>query len=328
MSIMSIAGGGATTALDNAILEVYSLDILHKAQGVMRFEDFAIRRQELNAAPGEKVNFVIYDDLAIGADKGKLNEHQSLSEQAMVANKKTITIEEWGKAIKVSEKLLRLSWQDVLGEGATLLARDYATVRDLALRDAVSGGLASITYADSTSPFAVGANAAIGDMTAADIFDTNCVRKAVEILESNNAPKFYGDYYVCFIHPHQASSIRRDADWVSAHSYAGSRNIFNGEIGRFEDVIFISTTHAINGANASSLGYDADLNATATAGLNVDLYEALFFGDQALYIADSLPVELRDNGVEDFGRTHGLAWYGLYGCALLQDSFAVKCHSA
>ncbi len=325
MSTMSIAGGGGTTALANSILEVYSLDILHKAQGVMRFEDFAVRRQELNAAPGEKVNFVIYDDLAIGADKGKLTEHISLSEQAMVANKKTITIEEWGKAIKVSEKLLRLSWQDVLGEGATLLARDYATVRDLALRDAVSTGASSVLFADSSAnAFNANVNAGTADLDATDVFDANCVRRAVEVLELNNTPKFYGDYYVCFIHPHQATALRRDSDWVNAHQYVGTRNIFNGEIGRFEDVIFISTTNARNGAAAAgTISYESSLDPTIHDG-NEKLYEALFFGDQALYIADALPVELRDNGVEDFGRTHGLAWYGLYGCKLLQENYAVK----
>ena len=84
----------------------------------MRFEDFAIRKQELNGAPGENIKFTIYNDISRG---GSLNEGVSLTSKSMEATQKTITIEEWGNAIKVSEKLLRLSWDDVMAESATLL---------------------------------------------------------------------------------------------------------------------------------------------------------------------------------------------------------------
>ena len=50
-----ISGGNAITALPEALLDVFSLDILHNAQGIMRFEEFAVRKQELLAAPGEVI---------------------------------------------------------------------------------------------------------------------------------------------------------------------------------------------------------------------------------------------------------------------------------
>ena len=307
--------------LPEALLDVYSLDILHNAQGIMRFEDFAIRKQELNGAPGENIKFTIYNDISRG---GSLNEGVSLSSKSMSADQKTITIQEWGNAIKVSEKLLRLSWDDVMAESATLLGRDYAVVRDLALRDALVDDITNqkFAYADANS-----IPTQVSEITTADVLDVEAIRNAVEVLETNNAPKFYGDYYVCFVHPHQAAYLRRDTDWINAHQYVGTRNIFNGEIGRWEDVIFVTSTHARNGAaTAGTPGYDADL--IAAAGTNPAVYEALMFGDQCLYIADSLPVELRDNGVEDFGRTHGLAWYSLFGVKMLQDQYAVSILSA
>jgi len=307
--------------LPEALLEVYSLDILHKAQGIMRFEDFAIRKQELNGAPGENIKFTIYDDITRG---GSLTEGESLSSKSMSADQKSITIQEWGNAIKVSEKLLRLSWDDVMSESATLLGRDYAVVRDLALRDAIVDDITNQQFAwdgNNAQPTQV------SEITSDDVLDVEAIRKAVEVLETNNAPKFYGDYYVCFVHPHQAAYLRRDTDWINAHQYVGTRNIFNGEIGRWEDVIFVTSTHARNGAAAAGTpGYEADF--IAAQGANPAVYEALMFADQCLYIADSLPVELRDNGVEDFGRTHGLAWYSLFGVKMLQDDYAVSILSA
>jgi len=322
--------GNQIVGLPQALLDVFSLDILHNAQGIMRFEDFAVRKQELLASPGEVIKFTTYDDITRG---GELSENTLLSSQTMSATQKSITVKEWGNAIKVSEKLLRLSWDDVMAEAATLLGRDYGVVRDLALRDALFSGVASAINAgtlgqehDFDTDAAAGVN--LAQIGATETFDIESIRNAVEILQTQNAPKFFGDYYVCFVHPHQAAYLRRDQDWVQAHQYAGTRNLFNGEIGRWEDVIFIVTTHAPNGVGSatSNVGYDATLDGTGEG--NIDLYKACVFGDQCLYVADSLPVELRDNGVEDFGRTHGLAWYSIFGVECLKPEYAVTITSA
>lgn len=341
LGISGVANGNNNlVGLPEALLDVYSLDILHNAQGIMRFEEFAVRKQEMLAAPGENIKFTIYDDILRG---GKLEEDESLSAKAMAATQETITIEEWGNAIKVSEKLLQLSWDDVLGEAATLLGRDYAVVRDLALRDCIFGlnnrvgasNLISMNDADvggnggvpnAQDPNQIDAGNALSDIEAGETFNIEAIRKSVEILQTANAPKFFGDYYVCFLHPHQAAYLRRDPDWVNAHQYVGTRNLFSGEIGRWEDVIFVVTTHAPNGANDGTAGFEANLKEAGHN--NIDLYQACVLADQALYVADSLPVELRDNGVEDFGRTHGLAWYSLFGTKLLKPEYAVKITSA
>tara|TARA_Y100000592_G_scaffold44099_1_gene69900 strand:+ start:399 stop:1394 length:996 start_codon:yes stop_codon:yes gene_type:complete len=315
--------GTEITQLPEALLEVFSLDILHQAQAVMRFEEFAVRKQELERAPGEVVKFTIYDDITRG---GKLYEDDILSAKTMSADQKTITVSEWGNAIQVSEKLLRLSWDDVMGEAATLLGRDFAVVRDLALRDAIFETTNNIFVNEKADRFA---------LRAGDTLDIDAIRDAVELLQTNNAPKFFGDYYVCFLHPHQAAQLKRDPDWVNAHQYVGTRNIFTGEIGRFEDVIFIISTHMPNGAVSSGHpAFDANLTTSNLEQNGVDpadsepLYKAVVFGDQCLYIADSLPVELRDNGVEDFGRKHGLAWYSIFGVKNLLPEYSVAITSA
>ena len=48
-------------------------------------------------------------------------------------------------------------------------------------------------------------------------------------------------------------------------------------------------------------------------------YQAIFIGDNAFGHAISLPVELRDGGVLDFGREHALAWYAIWGLGLITD---------
>jgi hypothetical protein len=54
------------------------------------------------------------------------------------------------------------------------------------------------------------------------------------------------------------------------------------------------------------------------------IYEAMMLGDNAFGHAISLPVELRDGGVLDFGREHALAWYSIWGWGVVTDSSVVK----
>ena len=187
-------------------------------------------------------------------------------------------------------------------------------------------GATNVQFVDSSNANNNGQHAAMTSIVAADVMTTDAVRRAAEVLETNNTPKFNGDYYVCFIHPHQASALRTDSKWLSAHTYNKTEDIYNGEIGRWEDVIFVTTSHMNNGAaGATNPGFDATLKTAAAHGgvaLTRDLYKSIMFGDQALYCADALPVELRDNGVEDFGRTRGLAWYAMWGCASFQPNYS------
>jgi hypothetical protein len=55
-----------------------------------------------------------------------------------------------------------------------------------------------------------------------------------------------------------------------------------------------------------------------------NIFEGLMIGDNAFGHAISLPVELRDGGVLDFGREHALAWYGIWGFGTITDSAVVR----
>jgi len=208
-----------------------------------------------------------------------------------------------------------------------LLGRDMAVVLDTVLRDAILNAQSVVFGGQKTARNLV---------VAADTFDTIVIKDAVETLETNNTPKWAGDHYICFMHPHQARSLRDDNDWINASLYSGATQIYTGEIGRYEDVRFISTTVMPNGANPAidpdtgdyvDIGFDPDLELGA-GGNQVTIYQAVFFGEYSLGHATALPVELRDNGVEDFGREHGLAWYSIWGQNILEDVNIVVAETA
>jgi len=123
-----------TTSLSQAVLTVYSKDIMFHAQPVLRYAQFATKKTELGVTPGLKITFMRYNNLDLG---GALEEDTPMGTQALTASQVHIEVKEYGNAVKVSELLLQSSFDDVLASGARLLGLDYAKVADIMFRDVV-----------------------------------------------------------------------------------------------------------------------------------------------------------------------------------------------
>jgi N4-gp56 family major capsid protein len=162
------------------------------------------------------------------------------------------------------------------------------------------------------------------------------VKDAVETLSTKNIPRL-GETYVAFVHPHQSRRLRDMPEFIEVTKYAAPGNFMLGEIGRLYDTVFIETTQVRKTPGGAGTSYVGDVAATPTvtagggyitpneftgAG-SADRYDAIFIGDNAFGHAISLPVELRDGGILDFGREHALAWYSIFGLGLITDQAVV-----
>lgn len=297
--------------LDNATRIVYAKEIQFKAMPNMRFFQFASVKTELGVQPGLTISMMTYDNLALG---GTLTEGVPMVGKALSNSMKSITVAEKGNAVKVSELLLQSSFDDIMATATTLLARDYATVLDLELRDCALKN-ATVIFGRKTGEAKITARS---EITAKNPLTVATVKDGVEILATNNAPKFEGNYYICFVHPHQSRDLRDDNAWINASNYGAPTQLFTGEIGRIDDVRFIETTLMCNGAAGED---DPAYNADLTGG--VPVYQSVLFGENYYGIAFGLPMELRDEPPKDFGREHGLAWYAIWGVDLLQEENGV-----
>ena len=308
---------GGTLFSDGTRL-VYSREIEFKALPIMRFSQFATQKTELGVEPGLTISMLTYDNLKLG---GALQEMQNMSTQALSGSMKQITVQEHGNAVSNSELLIQSSFDDIMATTTTLLGRDYALVMDCELRDVALSGT-NIVYA--------GGKASRDAITEADKLQVSTIKDAIEVLATNNAPKYQNLYWICFVHPHQSRDLRDDSAWINASNYGAPEQLFTGEIGRIDDTRFIETTLMCNGkASATDPAYKADLVKGAGDTANAtDIYQAVIFGDQYYGIAWSLPVELRDNGVEDFGRKRSLAWYAIWGTGLLHNDYGVVIETA
>ena len=291
-----------TSHLTQTILDVYSKEIEFHAQPVLRFTQFAVQKTDLQAQSGLTVKVTIYDNLAMG---GKLAENVPIGTQTLSTSQKEISVSEFGNAVAVTELLLQASFDDVMGSAAKLLGMDYAKVVDKELMTAVLSGTQVVYPGGKTSRSA---------LTASDIFDSAVIKDIVEVLATNNAGKYMGDHYVTFVHPHHSRGLRDNNEFQEVTKYGKQ---YAGEIGRIHDIVFIETTQMPILAKGTN-GAPAD----------VDVYQAVAFGENAYALATALPVEMRDGGIEDFGRVHKLAWYSIFGTGILQDANIVRIETA
>ena len=309
------ANNGGTLFSDGTRL-VYSREIEFKALPIMRFSQFATQKTELGVEPGLTISMLTYDNLKLG---GALQEMQNMSTQALSGSMKQITVQEHGNAVSNSELLIQSSFDDIMATTTTLLGRDYALVMDCELRDVALSGT-NIVYA--------GGKASRDAITDADKLQVATIKDAIEVLATNNAPKYQNMYWICFVHPHQSRDLRDDSAWINASNYGAPEQLFNGEIGRIDDTRFIETTLMCNGkAPSTDPAYKKEL-VKGQGGNTVPVFQSVIFGDEYYGIAWSLPVELRDNGVEDFGRKQSLAWYAIWGTGILNNEYGVVIETA
>lgn len=318
--------GGEAVKLDNHTRVVYSKDIEFKAMPIMRFVQFARVKTELGTKPGLTIQMMTYNNLKKG---GKLQEGVRMGTQSLSSTMKQITVGERGNAVSVSELALKASFTDIMADATTLLSRDVALTLDTELRDTALNG-ANVIYGRKADGSKITQRDAI---RAENTLRVSTIKDAVEILATNNTPKFMGSYYICFVHPHQSRVLRDDPAWIEASKYGSPENLFTGEIGKIDDVRFIETTLMSNGAvgvddEAYKAGLLIDPDGTADSGDEVPVYQAVLFGEDYYAYAVGLPVELRDNGVTDFGREHGLAWYAIWGTGLLHAERGVVIETA
>jgi len=328
LTSVTTTGYSSDATLSPAIQQIWSKEILFQAMPVLRFEQFAVKKTELGVMPGLTINFMRYTNLGVNETTGAtLTEGVRLEPVALSASQIQITVGEQGQALAVTELLLNASFDDVMASSSRLLGRHMAQSMDIQARNTLyqnaipfGGGAAvppSVVFGRKTNGATRGSIApyeysAAGTYNDPGYLSPATIKDAVEILAGQNIPRL-GDTYVCFVHPSQSRALRDWPEFIEVTKYAAPGNFMLGEIGRIYDVVFIETTQVAQGGGPADLvsGTTGNQAPTATS------YSAIMIGDNAFGHAIALPVELRDGGVIDFGREHGLAWYAIWGFGMI-----------
>ena len=359
------AYSGANSSLNQAIQTIWSKEILFQAMPILRFEQFAVKKTELGVAPGLRVNFLRYKNF--GVDPTPLTEGVRMTTNALTAEQIAITVAEHGYAVAVSELLLNASFDDVMASASRLLGRHMAQYLDVQARNTLSAATSAVFGYDRSgitggafTNYDEGVAATqFSDLDGNYKLTTAAIKDAALTLAGKNIPRL-GETYVQFVHPKQSRDLRSNPEFIEVTKYAAPGNFMLGEIGRLYDVVFIETTQVKKlsqnagytttglvgapsnqgsipvlpntapgqGGNPTSADYTAEKGYLNNAtGNGADVYESIMIGDNAFGHAISLPVELRDGGVLDFGREHALAWYAIWGLGVITDQAIVKVYT-
>ena len=324
---ITTTGYSSDATLSPAIQQIWSKEILFQAMPVLRFEQFAVKKTELGVQPGLTINFMRYNNLSVDESEGAtLTEGVRMEPVALSASQIQITVTEHGQAVAVTELLLNASFDDVMASSSRLLGRHMAQSMDIQARNTLykagipfGGGAAvapSVVFGRTAasargalSPYDAGT---IGTASAPGYLSPASIKDAVEVLAGQNIPRL-GDTYVCFVHPAQARSLRDWPEFIEVTKYAAPGNFMLGEIGRIYDVVFIETTQVKSGLGS----VDSNPATSTVDAVLSNSYTGIMIGDNAFGQAIALPVELRDGGVIDFGREHGLSWYAIWGFGVI-----------
>ena len=118
-------------------------------------------------------------------------------------------------------------------------------------------------------------------------------------------PPAEGDNFVGIFRTLALRGIKSDPAWEEWHKYTDPSSKFNSEAGKWEDIRLIETNHA---------------NALGKVGTSSVLGEGVVFGADAVTMAEVMSPELRAAVPQDYGRSKGIAWYGILGYAEIHNT--------
>lgn len=210
---------------------------------------------------GKTVDFRKFSALA--AATTPLTEGVTPAGNAITITNVTATPLQYGDYIEISDVLDMVAIDPVLDEMTDVLGEQASRTLDTIVRDIVVAGTTVQYAAGRASRITVAAG---DNLTVAEI------RKAVRTLKRNNVKPLEGGDYVAIVEPGSVFDLQGDTKWEAAAQYAGSRQIFSGEMGRLYGVRFVETSLAKKFAGAGAAA--------------VDVYATVVIGRDAYGIVD------------------------------------------
>src|SRR6266403_439682 len=308
-----------TAALANLVQTAYdrALEFALRAQPTFRM--VADKRPVQQAMPGSSVVFSLYQDLAQAITP--LNE--LVDPDAVAAGNPTtvsVTLNEYGNAILVSNKLDLFSFTDVTAGLVNQVAWNLIDSIDLLVQNVLAGGTQTVRRDGTTGALGYGfgstptnpvALTSIGTSGSAgnSTLSSDIARFSVTQLRTNKVHPNKGSYYTAYVHPQASFDLKRETgagSWRQPHEYSAPGNIWAAELGEYEGACYIETPRAQN------------VQSGAGAGANqVRVYNTYYTGQQAL--AEAVAEEfhtVRGPVVDKLTRFQPLGWYGVAGWSL------------
>ena len=274
-----------------------SSDIRMAAIATTQFMQFSKPVDNYGSKKGSNVTITRVSNVAVPSDDS-LVELERIPEDTLSLSTQAISVLERGRAIPYTSLSMDLAHFDLEGaiqkklrdQLALRLDQLCATAFKVGQVKAIPDGVASLTMdTDGTASTTAASNI--------NVYHVEQIRD--QLYSTYNVMPYEGGDYMCVISTKGRRGIIRDPNWEKWKTYSEPEAKYNGEIGRIEGIRFVES----NNTNALS----------GSLGTGSVLGEAVFFGDDPVAMASVMDPELRAKESEDYGRSKGVAWYGIYG---------------
>jgi len=258
-----------TSVIPAEVNNFYSRALLERAVPLFTYAKFAqIRDIERNSGT-TVAKFRRYGNLA--AATTPLTEGVTPSGSQLSTTEITAEALEYGDFITMSNTLLYQTIDPILLETARILGDQMSDTIDQLTRDVLAAGT-SVLYGGNAT--------ARANVDATDLIDATVLRKANRLLKNNKARRItemidattgidttpVAPAYIAFVSPNTEFTLRTITGYTPVEKYSMTGKLYEGEIGKFEDIRFIETTNAkvFTGAGAAGI----DVYATIIIGAN------------------------------------------------------------
>ena len=192
---------------------------------------------------GKIIEFRKYD--ALPKATTPLTEGVTPEGQALTVTTVTAEVHQYGGWVPLTDMVQMTTIDNNVVQATSVLASQSGRTMDTIVRDILAGGT-NVIYAPKVSDGVETPVTSRAGLDATAQLTVDLIDQAVAQLKVQNADPIgsAGGSYVCIIHPYAAYDIKKDPNWVEAHKYASPEEIFEGEIGKINNVRFVETSEA------------------------------------------------------------------------------------
>ncbi len=291
------------TYYDDYLIDCSSPKLVHDQFG---------QKRPIPAGRGKTIEFRKVSPLPVSTTP--LTEGVTPESQQLTISTVEAPVQQYGGYVELSDMVVLTAIDNNLVIAAKQLGAQAGKTLDAITREVLAGGT-NVQYAEGQ---VTERNQLVGGKAEGNHYLTvDAVRRAVRTLKKQDAEPI-GDSFIGIIHPDVAYDLMSDPKWVNVKSYSDPEGIYEGEIGKIENVRFVETSEAkvFEGAGAEGR----------------DVYATLILGDNAYGTTEIegggltlIVKQLGSGGASDpLDQRASVAWKATKAAVRLQEAYMVR----
>ncbi len=223
-------------ALSDEMKVYYSDYLIDMAEPKLVHDQFA-QKHPIPEGKGKTIEFRKYDPLPkmlTPLTEGVTPDGQKLSMGVITAE-----VKQYGGYIELSDILLLTAIDNNLVQATKLLGSQAGRTLDTITREELSGGT-NVQFGEDA---VAGRHLLKGGGESNHYITVDAIRRAVRKLKVMNAETIDGTY-CAIIHPDCSYDLMSDPKWINVKTYSDPDGMYNGEIGKIENVRFVESSEA------------------------------------------------------------------------------------